>query len=705
MLLISRQIPNKGCAEGNRVKYIQCLREAPDWYIETVVREWELEAEPGDDFLVDLRDMIVNSDSISTLLGDMGSNEIFALKKAVVSANRDHLIPLSYLCNDSGMPRRGSRNMEQGNQAVIETLLRKCLLFDVKDSVGHFYYIPPDLYDIFLEIMCKEILDSIALRTGPETQITRNELDMVNDVFALLAYVKKNEVKVTAAGSIYKRMMPKLLNTLLTGSTEPDPHYAATVFSGYLEYTGRFGYLYNYCLSRGLVREKSGVLVLQDDADAFIKLSERERLRDMYYYAYQRILNANVLVAIQRLLMKFPIGTWINVSDLLDELKGLVSPREMTLALYTIGPLVIRPLLELGLVAVSRENVEVVQGLEVSITHLGHRVSQNEEFTEGFDQNGHVYVQPNFEILVPFNFPHELRWKLEDIADVVKADKIVVYTISKESVLRGLKGGWDREEVISFLEEVSGHQVPQNIEFSVKDWIGDYGKVSLEKAVLLRCDDLDLAGMIRKSKQIRGFIIDVITDTDLIVDEESIDALMAILKKMGYPPKTKLRTSKFTVSDKKNKRVTYHDITLSRQSIARPREEKPSLYGNTRPISGLLFPTAIRKTKPVKTDYETIKRRLEKTVSFLKQPEPSANWLTPLSPSKIQDVLEAAIACERSVVIQYHTESTDTTRIRQVDPIEIQYGETVSYLIAYCRYRHEERVFRIDNIMAIGVVE
>jgi hypothetical protein len=687
------------------VEYVQCLREAPDWYIETVAREWGLEPKSGDEFLIDLRDMIVDPDSISMLLSGMGNTELFALKKAVVAANRDHLVSLSYLHDASDMSRRGPRKIEQGNQAVIETLLRKGLLFDVKDSVGHFYYIPPDLYDMFLEIMCEDMINSVALRTASETHVTRNELDMVNDVFALLAYVKKNELKVTASGAIYKRMMPKLLNTLLTGFTEPDPHYTATIFSGYLEYTGRFGFLYNYCFSRGLIREKSNVLVLQHDADAFVKLSLRERLRDMYYYAYQRILSANVLVAMQRLLMKFPLDTWIKVSDLLDELKGFISPREMTLALYTIGPLVIRPLLELGLIAVSRENFESIQGLEVSITPLGRRVAQGEEFAAEFDQNAQVYVQPNFEILVPFNFPHELRWKLEDIADVVKADKIVVYTISKESVLRGLKGGWGREEVIAFLEKISGNQVPQNIEFSVKDWIGNYGKVRLEKAVLLRCDDLDLAGMIRKSGQTRDFVIDVITDTDLIVDAESIDVLMAVLKKMGYPPQTKLRTSEFTVLDKKNEKITYHDITQPRHSIAKVREEKPSLYGNTRPISGLLFPTALRKTKPNKTEYETIKRRLEKTVSFLKQPEPGANWLTPLSPSKTQDVLEGAIACDHSVVIQYHTESTNTTRVRQVDPIEIHYRGTASYLVAYCRYRREERVFRIDNIMAIGVVE
>jgi hypothetical protein len=108
--------------------------------------------------------------------------------------------------------------------------------------VGHFYYIPPDLYDMFLEIMCKDMINSVALRTASETHVIRNELDMVNDVFALLAYVKKNELKVTASGAIYKRMMPKLLNTLLTGSTEPDPQYTATIFSRYLEYTDRFGF-------------------------------------------------------------------------------------------------------------------------------------------------------------------------------------------------------------------------------------------------------------------------------------------------------------------------------------------------------------------------------------------------------------------------------------------------------------------------------
>ena len=92
-------------------------------------------------------------------------------------------------------------------------------------------------------------------------------------------------------------------------------------------------------------------------------------------------------------------------------------------------------------------------------------------FVEGKDAvEQRWFVQPNFEWLIPFNFPLDLRWKAAQFADLVQTDRLCTYVLSGDFVKRGLAKGWTAEDIVQFLKRYSAVPLPQNVVASIRQW-------------------------------------------------------------------------------------------------------------------------------------------------------------------------------------------------------------------------------------------
>ncbi|MBI5652064.1 MAG: WYL domain-containing protein, partial [Chloroflexi bacterium] len=65
--------------------------------------------------------------------------------------------------------------------------------------------------------------------------------------------------------------------------------------------------------------------------------------------------------------------------------------------------------------------------------------------------------------------------------------------------------------------------------------------------------------------------------------------------------------------------------------------------------------------------------------------------------------LEHAIANATPLRITYYTATRDATTTRTIEPLRLEWRRQIPYLIAYCRLRQDERVFRVSRILAIDV--
>jgi len=69
------------------------------------------------------------------------------------------------------------------------------------------------------------------------------------------------------------------------------------------------------------------------------------------------------------------------------------------------------------------------------------------------------------------------------------------------------------------------------------------------------------------------------------------------------------------------------------------------------------------------------------------------------------DVLTKAIAQQQVVSMTYYSLYRDSEELREVDPYHLYCQNGVWYVVAYCHYRHHLRVFRLERIKELTLLE
>ncbi|HQP30307.1 MAG TPA: helicase-associated domain-containing protein [Deltaproteobacteria bacterium] len=92
-----------------------------------------------------------------------------------------------------------------------------------------------------------------------------------------------------------------------------------------------------------------------------------------------------------------------------------------------------------------------------------------------------VIIQPNMEILVPQDFDPLDHLNIGEIADLVQADVISIYRLSRTSVFRAVREGWTADKLTNFLDRIAKHAVPENVLKTIAGWA-----TSLSQAHIIR---------------------------------------------------------------------------------------------------------------------------------------------------------------------------------------------------------------------------
>lgn len=81
-----------------------------------------------------------------------------------------------------------------------------------------------------------------------------------------------------------------------------------------------------------------------------------------------------------------------------------------------------------------------------------------------------VIIQPNMEILVSKDFDPVDHLNIGEVAELVRADVVSIYRITRASVFRAIRDGWSAEKIGNFLDRISRHTVPENVLKTIKGW-------------------------------------------------------------------------------------------------------------------------------------------------------------------------------------------------------------------------------------------
>ncbi len=273
----------------------------------------------------------------------------------------------------------------------------------------------------------------------------------------------------------------------------------------------------------------------------------------------------------------------------------------------------------------------------------------------------------NLEIVVPKgNLDLWLRSKIEQCADELPASTTAArFQITRESVARATKIGVKAEDILKFLQTSGTPPVPANVTLTIRGWGGEVKPVALgSMQVLVAAPEIiEQMASIEELKSLLWLASDGI----VLVQSGDVAALKAQLKKRGIAFDGKAETH-----------------------LKAPR------------------PTTIAATpcrsKPAHRSIEIGQAsRKKKTLVPAHPDETEVDLQNGLDETQTENLLQIALDESRCVVIEYQSKAR--LALRKINPIEIFNDGGHIYIGAYDHWRKAGRVFRVDRITRIAILD
>lgn len=482
----------------------------------------------------------------------------------------------SYLEAEGGRARaREARDHfgwnERELRAAVYPLVQRAIVWDVLEGNARYLFVPTDL---------------LAGRRGAGSQVApamlprleasapyaidgRLAYELAWDLLTLLAAAAENDLPLTLQDTRITKRVAKRINDAFL---HPLDLKAGTEYIDVVVHLAQ---------SLGLLAEKPGeqpVLTLTDKADAWAALSftaQRRRLFALWQedrkwsepatYGTIYWWNSDLTEGRKRLvkhLLDLPTGEWIALEPFLrkihmvepfiiwsqDELVrrfGLRALQGFRGQWFEIEARIVADMIKtmlywLGAVELGRDKQKRL--LSFRVTEEGRTLLDPDHPDESHHPSKNLLVQPNFEVLV-LHPESKVLWNLMRSADLVRHDRVSVYTISRESIARGVEAGLSPEQVKEFLNTRTGKGLPQNVAHSIDDWSRLVKHATIRRATLVEVDDPSVLDELAASRKTRKYIarrlspnaaIVNLPDTGSTARDDPWQRLLKELKTAGY---------------------------------------------------------------------------------------------------------------------------------------------------------------------------
>lgn len=151
-----------------------------------------------------------------------------------------------------------------------------------------------------------------------------------------------------------------------------------------------------------------------------------------------------------------------------------------------------------------------------------------------------VVIQPNFQILALPPTGDDVLWTLGGIAHRVRAEQVVEFQLTRESVYAAQRNGIDAKGVLAFLEDVSRGPLPQNIRRSIEDWGVQQERITIHRGTgMIQSIDGATLDALYADPALKGILGKRLSSTAALVPGGALPALVARLvrdeRKRGHP--------------------------------------------------------------------------------------------------------------------------------------------------------------------------
>lgn len=169
----------------------------------------------------------------------------------------------------------------------------------------------------------------------------------------------------------------------------------------------------------------------------------------------------------------------------------------------------------------------------IALTDAGRyllELTKDFDYGQHHDQQGHIVVQPNFDIV--FLSPDPLaEATIARFAERTGNGTGTLFRITMKSVFAAASTDMTAEQVLGTLRDTSTKAIPSNVRSEIQGWFDRCGRVAIKSAVLIHCPDVQTASRVLAAG---GKKLASISDTVLeLVDHKFKAPLVKKLKETG----------------------------------------------------------------------------------------------------------------------------------------------------------------------------
>jgi hypothetical protein len=268
--------------------------------------------------------------------------------------------------------------------------------------------------------------------------------------------------------------------------------------------------------------------------------------------------------------------------------------------------------------------------------------------------------------------------------------------LTRERFVASLSHGAGRASVVQNLLDLTQDPLPHEVIDRLETWEQDAGRITLRQMTVMSAEDSDELTSLATQRTVRSCLNETLSPHHVAIDPSAVDRLMRALRRRGYTPLVDPGVSHIPTWQRASSSGAAAHLWLALRAYFELADviELPSV-----PPAALLDELSEtlddRQLAALNTQAEEAGRRLRDALDgYTPFPAP----LDGVDHEAIRATVERAIEKDSPLEIVYHTAGRGERTTRIVEPLRLEERGGATYLVAYCRLRRAERVFRVDRI-------
>jgi hypothetical protein len=416
-------------------------------------------------------------------------------------------------------------------QKTMSTLADKGVVLASAEKDGGFFYIVPE---VLVSGLVESLPDEMGLPTFSHSDVRVIDQEpfcppLGFSITSLAAYIDQNAPRLSQRQEIYRH------------DQETMDRFFAQIWKSDSEL---FSFHLDFLMMHGMIELRGEYLSLNVDVTEEWLQLEAEDQRDLLFRALEKRFPMAewVLWAVHGALKAGGDEEWVAERPLVDLYRRWVrgadwrdrfnrnayaNVRTSERESFSFAPLVRAGILEMG---------QWGQEKFYRLSRRGRHLLEPDE-EDGFHQ---FYLTPSFEIMAPAGLSPVLLFRIGELAELVGCDRANTYKITEATIERAMDRGWRRDDVLQFLRDNSQIGLPDNVEATLKGWIGHRGDVEFHELCLMTVHRSQIRRL-EGNKKIKSYLLHRFAPGMYAIDPNRRADLNAVLEECGFMPGRELR--------------------------------------------------------------------------------------------------------------------------------------------------------------------